>query len=625
MSNTSEDNRIKDDTLFYLDECVKEFGKLRLSRDKSKQVFSPSLTGISTSSCFYELIYLCSEHDPTTLQPVLRNALEKCTEAEKRMNEERESRKREAELLLGSETHKKAKLQHLGKATATISQQSQPMPISSSVPEIHLPLVSSKSGVTANLDSQTESQETTTQVALAVMVPAAPSSRCQSPEDMYGTGPILSPALHLARPSEDGDSMCDKRSKVADIQNWTGSECGLDSGEDMEYESDIHGEDSTVQESSAETEIHDCDLITELSSMSPDTEINGSELFVPKFVVDANESMKATLEPSSIPRPLQSSVVTESNGSELFLPNPVVDANESMEATLEPSSMPHPLQSSVATESNGSELFLPYPVIDANESMKARLEPSGMPNPLQSSVATSLTSQESQLTNNSTKNETPTTYDVELGLVRGEETIKQYVIKQCFPLSGDLRPNKKRFSKGDDLRELFPIFRRLPFRIVKNKLLCELENRIEVPGQKTAIPSTADLFNPRDILDALQSIKMTTINAKINRAYGQMRLYKAVQGKIGGVNYKPDTALKHGVAAHTSILAMMACCSAGKVSEKEQKDRINSFKYEYDAGRKWLDVAEWFGGEAIVLIFATAGVWNQSPFFLRTSLNNAKL
>ena len=162
MGHLSEDTRIKDDTLFYLGDCVKELGKLRLNRDKTKEVLSPSLTGISTSPCFHTLIYLCSAHDPTILKSVLRNALEKCTEAEKKMNREKESKereeqdfkKREAEIQLGSKNHKKSKIQHLGQATSAISQQSQPKAISPPVSEVRSALDALKSGVTANLDSQ---------------------------------------------------------------------------------------------------------------------------------------------------------------------------------------------------------------------------------------------------------------------------------------------------------------------------------------------------------------------------------------------------------------------------------------------------------------------------------------
>ena len=529
MGNFSEEIRIKEDTLLYLEECVKEFSRLRLNRDNTKEVLSPNLTGISKCPSFRDLIYLCSEHDPTILKSILRNALEKCTEAEKRVHEEQESKKREAERQLVSKDDKKAKVQHLDKATSTTSQQNQPNAISTPVSGVRLPLDAVMPGVTADEDSQIASQVSRIQSASPVMTQASTSSSDQSPQDMNGSGLNLSPALQLASSSKGLDPTCDKRSKEEDLLNWTGSESGLDSEEDMEYDSDIHEGDCTAEDASTEIEGHDCNLTTENAGMSLDTTSNGSELFIPNSVFDANQATKATLEATSMPSQFRSSVTA-----------------------------PPPSQ--------------------------------GM-----------------GLTDNPNKTKTPQTYEIELGLVRGEDEMQNYVMKECFPLGVNYRVNNKWFSKADDIRELFPLFRKLPFWIVKNKLLREMESRIMAPGQKTAIPSTADLIHPSDILDALQSIKMTTMNAKVNRAYGQMRLYKSVRSKVDAA-YVPDNALTYGVAAHTSILAMMACHSAGKVSEKERRDRINSFNYEYDAGKKWLDVAKWFGGEGIVLIFATAGV-----------------
>ena len=376
MGKSSQDVTIKEQTLFYLEDCVKELGTLRLNRAKTKKVLSPCLTDISKCPSFHNLIHLCSEHDPTILKSVLRIALDKCTEAEKQKYK-KDPKKREAEIPLGRKSHKQAKVRHLRKGT------------------------------------------------------------------------------------------------------------------------------------------------TALNSM-----------FVPKQVVDAKQSTVATLAPSS------------------------------------------------------------------------------MRNQLQSSVPASPVPQGVGLTNNPAKTKTPTIYEVELGLVRGEERIKEYVMGECLPFS-----ENELSSSKDELRALFLTCRKFPFSIVKSRLLRELESRIVVPGQRTAIPSTAEMSKPSEILDALQSIKMTTINAKVHRAYGQMRLYNSVQGKIGGA-YVLDKSLEHGVAPHRSILGQMAWRLAGKVSEKEQTERKNSYYYEYDAGKKWLEVTKWFGGEGIVLIFATAGVWHQNLFFV---------
>ena len=431
MGNSSDDLRVKEQTLFYIKDCVTKFSKLRPNRDRTKDVFSPCLTDISKCFSFPGLIHLCAEHDPKILRSVLKIALEKCAKAEKQMNEKKESKrreeseKREAETQLGPENHKQAKVQRLVKAHAALTA--------------------------------------------------------------------------LTHQSE----------------------------EEMENVSDTYQEDSDLQHTSPNVDSHDCISTAENASMSPHNSSNGNGLFVPGSGVESGQSMETTLGPSRMDGPLRSS------------------------ATASPSSP------------------------------------------------------EIMLTNNATKSQTPTTYEVEKGLVRGVEKIRKYVMRVCLCFSEGYHANKS-YNPAKELRNLFPIFQKFPFEIVKDKLLVELGSRIMVPGQKTAIASTVDLFNPSDILDALQCIKMTTINAKVNRVYGQMRLFKSVQSKIDG-GYVPDNALTHGVAAHTSILTKMAGRSAGNVSEKERSERKRSFDYEYDAGKKWVDVTKWFGGEGIVLIFVTAG------------------
>ena len=130
-----------------------------------------------------------------------------------------------------------------------------------------------------------------------------------------------------------------------------------------------------------------------------------------------------------------------------------------------------------------------------------------------------------------TNSKVPTAYEIELGLVRGEKEIQKLVMDKCMSLSPSYRGTRW-FSRENEVRAMFDVCRKLPPRIVKAWLLRELQSRIEVPGNRTEIPSTANMSNPSEILDALQCIKMTTINSKIHRAYGQMRLYEFVKDVI---------------------------------------------------------------------------------------------
>ena len=554
MGIYSDDLVVKEQTMFYIKSCVTEFSKLRPNRHGTREVLSPCLTEISKYSKFHELIHLCSEHDPAILESVLQIALEKCAEAERQVNEQKEakrreeSKKREAETQLGPENHKQPKTLYPDRAHAAPTPQNAVMPNGAPVSQARLPFDAPRPGVTANQDSQIESPSSTTQRPSAV-VQAFTGSRSKSPKSITQLAPTVSSLLHLVTVSKDDVPTCDERTRAEDTQDWTGIEFDLESEEEMddvadfhqkdsEYESGNHQEDSgyesgtrqadkDLQETPPDVESHDCNSITENATMSPEA------------------------------------------------------------------------------RSNGSSFVVPAPLADVDQSMKVTLESSNMASPLRSSVTASPPSQEPVLTKIPTKIETPTMYEVEKGLVRGVEKIRKYVMKECLSFSESYRA-KKGCEPAKELRKLFPMFQKLPFEIVKDKLLVELGSRIMVPGQKTAIPSTVDLFNPSDILDALQCIKMTTINAKVNRAYGQMRLFKSVQSKIDG-GYVPDNALTHGVAAHMSILSKMACRSAGNVSEKERRERRHSFDYEYDAGKRWVDVTKWFGGDGIVLILVTAG------------------
>ena len=47
---------------------------------------------------------------------------------------------------------------------------------------------------------------------------------------------------------------------MEDAQKWTCSEYDLDGDEDLEHESDVHGEGSTVHDTVADTESHDCNF-----------------------------------------------------------------------------------------------------------------------------------------------------------------------------------------------------------------------------------------------------------------------------------------------------------------------------------------------------------------------------
>ena len=382
MSIYNEEFRIKEHMLFDLSECSTKFRRLRPSKDNTKQICSPRLAEIGKSHDFHDLIYLCSEHSPSVLKPVLQTALNKIAEIERQIQMLVASKKREAEEQTGPGNNKHARLPQ--------------------APE-HFPLFFQK--------------------------------------------------------------------------------------------------DTVKKFSTAVTESHDRNSIDGSDGMPPNSASDTSEL-----------------------------------------------------------------------------------------------------------SAGDVTSQPSQRTSRvkTAACKVPTAYEVELGLVQGKVESHKLVMDKCMPLSSSYRANKE-FDRKVELQVLFDICRKLPLRIVKALLLRELRDRIEAPGTRTEIPLTGNMSNSSDILDALQCIKGTTINAKIHRAYGQMKLFRSVQNDIEKGNV-PYGGVDHGVSAHMVILEKAASRAAGKVSLKERTERKNFFNDEYNAGRKWVDVCEWFNGPGIVLIFVTAGV-----------------
>lgn len=386
----NEELRIKDHMLFDLSECSNKFGRLRPSKDNTKQTCSPRLADIGKSQDFHDLIYLCSEHSPSVLKPVLQYALSKCVENEERIQSLGASKKRAAEIPIGLENHKHARLPHAPRHAS----------------------------------------------------------------------------LFLRK-------------------------------------------DPVINATPAITKRHNCNSISESNGMSSNSVSDDSEGLVEESDSDQGRD--------SAPQPSQQTSQT-------------------------------------------------------------------------ATAASTVTS----------------TYEIELGLVRGEVEILKLVMDKCMTLSSSYRANGM-FDRKVELQVLFDICRKLPLRIVKASLLRELRDRIEVPGTRTEIPLTGNMTNSSDILDALQCIKGTTINAKIHRAYGQMKLFRSVQNDIKNDNVPADNQEK-SVSAHRVILEDVASRAAGKVSQKERTERKNFFNDEYNAGRKWVDVCEWFNGPGIVLIYVTAGV-----------------
>ena len=107
----------------------------------------------------------------------------------------------------------------------------------------------------------------------------------------------------------------------------------------------------------------------------------------------------------------------------------------------------------------------------------------------------------------------------------------------------------------------------LVFFRVKKELLRYLEDRKAVPGSRIEIPSTWNMTDPGEIFGALKTITSKSWDAKIRRAYAQMKLYYSVNEKIAS-GFKP---VNHGhFYDERDYLHELGLRAAGKVSDKEK-------------------------------------------------------
>ena len=196
----------------------------------------------------------------------------------------------------------------------------------------------------------------------------------------------------------------------------------------------------------------------------------------------------------------------------------------------------------------------------------------------------------------------PTKYQIELGLGRKTPAIEAYVRATLLTLI--TLTTRPQFNIHDEIAKILTVTPFLEFYKTKRQLHQYLENREKMPGEKLQTRTCWNVSDPSEILDGLENVKRNTTDNKIHRAYGQTMLFSSVNNQV--VREYTSTVTGHQ-SSHIKILEHLAVMKAGPVSETEIKDTISSYKYEYDAGRKWSAVIDWFGGSGIVLIFVTAG------------------
>ena len=195
----------------------------------------------------------------------------------------------------------------------------------------------------------------------------------------------------------------------------------------------------------------------------------------------------------------------------------------------------------------------------------------------------------------------PTLYEIESGLMMKSPIIEGYVRASLLALKpSTYRPN---FNVDKEISKVWNIIPFLEFFKTRRELEQHLENREKIPDEKLQSRAIWSSSDPGEILDTLESVRMSSLDNKIHRAYGQTILVSSVDAQVARGYH---TVMGHR-SDHVAIFEELACKKAGQVSKAELAQIASSYFYEYQSGQKWSAVIDWFGGSGMVLIFIIAG------------------
>ena len=204
------------------------------------------------------------------------------------------------------------------------------------------------------------------------------------------------------------------------------------------------------------------------------------------------------------------------------------------------------------------------------------------------------------------------TYRREVGIIRRDPQIIARIENHCCKAQGSEWDCHSGNPKKE-LSELLNAIEQLDFYFVKTRLVRYLNNRQAKMGIQPETPATWTMSEPQHVLGALRTLGAICDDTHIHRAFAQMRLYLLVQKKLES-GFKPIYSGKGKARLPENLyLEKLAREEAGPVSEEEIKASYHDYHSEYQAGKRWLEVADWFGGPGIVLVFITAGISSFDP------------
>ena len=203
-------------------------------------------------------------------------------------------------------------------------------------------------------------------------------------------------------------------------------------------------------------------------------------------------------------------------------------------------------------------------------------------------------------------------WETELGLTGNVADIIKPMKEHCKTFRQF--DGRRRINEREEINEIFTeCNRHLFFETVKRDLLTYLRDRKVVPGSRIEIPSTWEMTDPSEIFSAIKTITSKSKDAKIHRAYAQMKLRFSIDEKIEK-GFKPVFHGKMSEAAN--YLEELGIKAAGKVSHGEIKKSVNDHVLTYNAGKRWLEVADWFGGPGVAIVFVIAGMYTPKALYV---------
>ena len=215
----------------------------------------------------------------------------------------------------------------------------------------------------------------------------------------------------------------------------------------------------------------------------------------------------------------------------------------------------------------------------------------------------------------------PVVLEKEEAITNGTSSIIKPIKEYCLETFRDDIYRRSDAREELEVEDMLKVCQKLDFAVVQENLLNFFNSKLANPGGRSEVPGTWDeISDPDQIHKALLGIKATSDDAKIHRAYGQMKLHESVKAKakICG-NYKSNIKLDTvRLFNHSTILDEIASKKAGPRIGREKRKMIDSYHREEAAGRRWLEMKEWFGGDGVVFVFVIAGTFMSGKLALPT-------